>query len=101
MFLQEDFDKAAEEAKTLPKDTSNDDKLALYGLFKQGTVGDNNTCASAYQPYRQRRLMTLPSKTGSAIYSLRFPSQISVCDHSQPKYYYRGEMALCLQPGLE
>lgn len=42
--MQDDFNKAAEEAKTLPDQTSNDDKLILYGLFKQGTVGDCNTC---------------------------------------------------------
>ena len=41
--MQEDFEKAAEEAKGLPDGTSNDDKLALYGLFKQGTVGDVDT----------------------------------------------------------
>ena len=43
MATQEDFDKAAEEAKGLPDGTSNDDKLSLYGLFKQGTVGDVDT----------------------------------------------------------
>lgn len=42
--MQDDFNNAAEEAKTLPDQTSNDDKLILYGLFKQGTVGDCNTC---------------------------------------------------------
>lgn len=41
--LQEDFDVAAEEAKALPDNTSNDDKLSLYALFKQSTVGDVNT----------------------------------------------------------
>lgn len=41
--MQEDFDVAAEEAKGLPDNVSNDDKLALYGLFKQATVGDNTT----------------------------------------------------------
>jgi diazepam-binding inhibitor (GABA receptor modulating acyl-CoA-binding protein) len=42
--LQEDFDKAAEDAKTkVPENASNEDKLALYGLFKQATVGDVNT----------------------------------------------------------
>ena len=41
--VQEDFDVAAEEAKTLPDSISNEDKLALYGLFKQGTIGDVNT----------------------------------------------------------
>ena len=40
---QELFDKAAEDAKKLPDKTSNDDKLKLYGLYKQGTVGDVNT----------------------------------------------------------
>ena len=27
----------------LPDATTNDDKLALYALFKQGTVGDNSS----------------------------------------------------------
>lgn len=27
----------------MPDKASNDDKLALYGLFKQATVGDNTT----------------------------------------------------------
>lgn len=31
---------AAEEAKTLPDTVTNDDKLTLYGLFKQATTGD-------------------------------------------------------------
>eukprot|EP00208_Stichococcus_sp_RCC1054_P004529 CAMPEP_0206149346 /NCGR_PEP_ID=MMETSP1473-20131121/37732_1 /ASSEMBLY_ACC=CAM_ASM_001109 /TAXON_ID=1461547 /ORGANISM="Stichococcus sp, Strain RCC1054" /LENGTH=132 /DNA_ID=CAMNT_0053546803 /DNA_START=449 /DNA_END=847 /DNA_ORIENTATION=- len=43
MVSQEEFDKAAEEAKALPKNTSNDDQLILYGLFKQSNVGDCNT----------------------------------------------------------
>jgi diazepam-binding inhibitor (GABA receptor modulator, acyl-CoA-binding protein) len=43
LWLQEDFDVAAEEAKALPESTTNDDRLALYGLFKQATVGDNTT----------------------------------------------------------
>ncbi len=30
--------------KTLPESTSNEDKLILYGLYKQATVGDVNTC---------------------------------------------------------
>lgn len=41
--MSEAFNKAAEEAKTLPSSLSNEDKLALYGLFKQATVGDVNT----------------------------------------------------------
>jgi len=43
IILQEDFDVAAEEAKALPDNTSNEDKLQLYALFKQATVGDVNT----------------------------------------------------------
>ena len=43
--MQEDFDAAAEEAKTLSPEPSDDDKLVLYGLFKQATVGDVNTSA--------------------------------------------------------
>lgn len=39
---KEEFDAAAERAKPLT-DLSNDQKLVLYGLFKQATVGDVNT----------------------------------------------------------
>ena len=44
--LQAEFDKAAEEAKTLPSSVTNDDKLKLYGLFKQATTGDVEGCES-------------------------------------------------------
>lgn len=40
---QADFDKAAEDVKKLSKEPSDEDKLKLYGLFKQVTVGDNKT----------------------------------------------------------
>ncbi|KAK9821431.1 hypothetical protein WJX81_004937 [Elliptochloris bilobata] len=44
MSLQADFDKAAQDAKDkIPDKASNDDKLALYGLFKQASVGDVDT----------------------------------------------------------
>ncbi len=36
-----DFNAAAEKAKTLPT-CSDSDKLELYGLYKQVTVGDVN-----------------------------------------------------------
>ncbi|MBA0771280.1 hypothetical protein Gotri_019764, partial [Gossypium trilobum] len=39
----EEFEEYAEKAKTLPENTTNDDKLILYGLFKQATVGPVNT----------------------------------------------------------
>ncbi|MBA0561793.1 hypothetical protein Golob_018591, partial [Gossypium lobatum] len=39
----EEFEESAEKAKTLPENTTNDDKLILYGLFKQATVGPVNT----------------------------------------------------------
>ena len=42
-ILQEDFEKAAKDALTLPATTTDEDKLILYGLFKQATVGDVNT----------------------------------------------------------
>lgn len=38
--LQERFEKAQVEVKTLPAKPSNDDLLALYALFKQASVGD-------------------------------------------------------------
>nr|ACG42543.1 acyl-CoA-binding protein [Zea mays] len=43
MGLQEEFEEHAEKAKTLPESTSNENKLILYGFYKQATVGDVNT----------------------------------------------------------
>ncbi|KAK8514586.1 hypothetical protein V6N13_103252 [Hibiscus sabdariffa] len=43
MGLKEEFEEYAEKAKTLPENTTNEDKLILYGLFKQATVGPVNT----------------------------------------------------------
>eukprot|EP00898_Chlorokybus_atmophyticus_P004551 jgi/Chlat1/5097/Chrsp33S05107 len=43
MGLEEDFNTAADNAKKLPESTTNEEKLILYGLFKQATVGDCDT----------------------------------------------------------
>uniref|UniRef100_A0A0D9X4Q1 ACB domain-containing protein n=1 Tax=Leersia perrieri TaxID=77586 RepID=A0A0D9X4Q1_9ORYZ len=43
MGLQEDFEEHAQKAKTLPESTSDQNKLILYGLYKQATVGNVNT----------------------------------------------------------
>lgn len=39
---QEEFEAAAEEAKVLAPEPEDSDKLQLYALFKQATVGDVN-----------------------------------------------------------
>lgn len=41
--MQEEFEEHAEKVKTLPETTTNENKLILYGLYKQATVGDVNT----------------------------------------------------------
>ncbi|RUS71122.1 hypothetical protein EGW08_021113 [Elysia chlorotica] len=41
--LETKFKTAADEVTKLSKEPSNDEKLAIYGLYKQGTVGDCNT----------------------------------------------------------
>jgi len=43
MVTQEEFDAAAESVKNLTVRPSDADLLELYGLYKQGTVGDVNT----------------------------------------------------------
>ncbi|KAK2975969.1 hypothetical protein RJ640_013000 [Escallonia rubra] len=40
---KEEFEEYAEKAKSLPPTTKDADKLILYGLFKQATVGAINT----------------------------------------------------------
>ena len=40
MALQDDFEKAAEEATQLPERPSNEVLLELYSLYKQGSLGD-------------------------------------------------------------
>nr|CAD1830996.1 unnamed protein product [Ananas comosus var. bracteatus] len=41
--VTEEFEEHAEKAKTLPENTTNENKLILYGLYKQATVGAVNT----------------------------------------------------------
>ncbi|PHU28894.1 Acyl-CoA-binding protein [Capsicum chinense] len=41
--VKEEFEEHAEKAKTLPESTTNENKLILYGLYKQATVGNVNT----------------------------------------------------------
>lgn len=43
MGLQEDFEKAASDVKNLKETPNNQEMLDIYGLYKQATVGDNNT----------------------------------------------------------
>ncbi|GLJ21444.1 hypothetical protein SUGI_0395030 [Cryptomeria japonica] len=43
MALKDEFEEHAEKAKTLPPATTDADKLILYGLYKQATVGKCNT----------------------------------------------------------
>ncbi|KAK6236529.1 hypothetical protein QUC31_020325 [Theobroma cacao] len=43
MALQEEFKESADKAKALPPTTKDADKLILYGLYKQATVGNVNT----------------------------------------------------------
>lgn len=51
---QEDFEEHAEKAKTLPESTTNADKLILYGLFKQATVGVPTTARPGMFNMRDR-----------------------------------------------
>ncbi|XP_030386426.1 acyl-CoA-binding protein homolog [Scaptodrosophila lebanonensis] len=43
MSLTEQFNAAAEKVKSLTKRPSDEEFLELYALFKQASVGDNNT----------------------------------------------------------
>ncbi|CAD6340504.1 unnamed protein product [Miscanthus lutarioriparius] len=46
--VQEEFEEHAEKAKTLPDTTTNENKLILYRLYKQATVGDVNIGCAGY-----------------------------------------------------
>ncbi|XP_021294799.1 acyl-CoA-binding protein [Herrania umbratica] len=54
MGLKEEFEQYAEKAKTLPETTTNENKLILYGLFKQSTVGPVNTSRPGMFNMRER-----------------------------------------------
>jgi len=43
MSVEQRFTEAAEQVKNLKGKPSDTDLLELYGLYKQATVGDNNT----------------------------------------------------------
>ncbi|KAF9405698.1 Acyl-CoA-binding domain-containing protein 1 [Podila epigama] len=47
-----DFEAAAAKIKTLANSPSNDDLLQLYALFKQATVGDNNTTRPGFTDFK-------------------------------------------------
>ncbi|CAN1803603.1 Acyl-CoA-binding protein [Linum perenne] len=53
-FLQEEFEEYAQKALTLPESTSNENKLILYALFKQSTVGPVNTSRPGMLNMRER-----------------------------------------------
>ncbi|KAG1360603.1 Acyl-CoA-binding protein [Cocos nucifera] len=67
--MQEEFEEYAEKAKTLPENTTNENKLILYGLYKQATVGPVNTNTKAIiirlhdcnMRYRSSRIQELVS----------------------------------------
>ncbi|KAL6176124.1 hypothetical protein ACLB2K_052760 [Fragaria x ananassa] len=54
MGLKEEFEEHAEKAKTLPESTTNENKLILYGLYKQATVGNVNTARPGMFNMRDR-----------------------------------------------
>ncbi|KAL3500116.1 hypothetical protein ACH5RR_039209 [Cinchona calisaya] len=54
MGLQEEFEEHAVKAKTLPESTTNENKLILYGLYKQATVGPVNTARPGLFSMRER-----------------------------------------------
>jgi acyl-CoA-binding protein len=43
MSLEEQFNQAAEKVRNLTKRPNDEELLQLYALYKQATVGDNNT----------------------------------------------------------
>lgn len=43
-FYAQAFEQAAKEVHELTSKPSNDDLLKLYALYKQATIGDNETC---------------------------------------------------------
>ena len=43
MELKEKFEQAVELAERLTERPSNEDLLKMYALYKQATIGDNNT----------------------------------------------------------
>jgi diazepam-binding inhibitor (GABA receptor modulator, acyl-CoA-binding protein) len=49
------FQEAARKAEPLSSKASNEDLLAVYGLYKQATVGDVNTGACTAQPHARAR----------------------------------------------
>ncbi|CAD5207081.1 unnamed protein product [Bursaphelenchus okinawaensis] len=42
------YDEAVEKVKSLKTSPSNDELLQIYALFKQATVGDNNTAQPGF-----------------------------------------------------
>ncbi len=43
MELKEKFEESVKLSESIPTRPSNEDLLSLYALYKQATIGDNNT----------------------------------------------------------
>lgn len=52
MSVDEEFNAAAEQVKTLKEKPTDEELLDVYGLFKQGTLGDVNTCRSGMLDFK-------------------------------------------------
>jgi len=62
------FEAAADRVKTLKEKPANDTLLKLYGLYKQATVGDNNTSqVRARQTRREGQRNTEDLRTSAQV----------------------------------
>lgn len=61
--MEAEFKQAAEEVQKLKTRPSNNDLLALYGLYKQGSEGDNNT--------GKQKICTLKKKKRNCLFVLQ------------------------------
>ena len=52
--LSKHFEQAADDIKKFKPDMNNDELKLLYGLFKQATIGDNNTEAPSFYQLKEK-----------------------------------------------
>ncbi|KAJ2057809.1 hypothetical protein GGI17_005424 [Coemansia sp. S146] len=86
LVIFEKFEKATVDAKKLPPNVSQDDQLALYGLFKQALVGKNTTARPGMLDFKGKAKYEAWLKNGDMAKQVAQQNYVNLVDTLDKKY---------------
>ncbi|KAJ2881031.1 hypothetical protein H4R27_004348 [Coemansia aciculifera] len=86
LVIFEKFEKATVDAKKLPLNVSQDDQLALYGLFKQALVGKNTTARPGMLDFKGKAKYEAWLKNGDMTKQVAQQKYVDLVDTLDKKY---------------